>query len=152
MVKQVLTTDPILWHSFSNIGQALVIARLDENDYGETRRAVVGILFLATPHRGSRATQYPDVLANVVNLALAGTSGVTGRLRTELLAILSKDSEVLLKLATDFRNQISNIKVVSFIEQSTTPPFKIRVSDPLRLNHGAALTNENRLLTIIAES
>lgn len=69
-------------------------------------------------------------------------------MRTELLETLSKDSESLVKLAMDFRNQTSHIKIVSFIEQSTTPPLKTRVSRHERIFE-RLLTDERRLSTII---
>jgi len=86
-------------------------------------------LFLATPHQGSGSTKYPEVLAKVVNFAISGPARVSGRLRTDFFDILSKDSNTLLKIAVDFRNQLSSIKIVSFLEQSITPPLKERVSD-----------------------
>lgn len=89
---------------------------------------MIGILFLGTSHRGSEAAKYSDVLAKVINYALGGTSEFTGRLRTNLLETLHKDSESLLKLVTNFRNQTFNITIFSFVEQSATPPFKDRVS------------------------
>jgi len=109
--------------------KGLITATLDSNDYNELRQSVKGILFLATPHQGSRSTKYPETLAKVVNFAIAGPARISGRLRTELLDILSKDSDTLTKIAVDFRNQMSSIKIVSFLEQSNTPLLKERASD-----------------------
>jgi hypothetical protein len=68
------------------------------------------------------------VLANITNAALAGAARFTGQTRADLLKSLEKDSGVLKTLSTNFRNQVSNIKIISFIEQKITPPFKQRVS------------------------
>ena len=108
--------------------EALVTALIDAEDYANIRDSVIGILFLGTPHRGSSTTQLPQVLANIANATLTGTARFTGQIRTDLLKSLEKDSGVLRTLSTDFRNQASNIKIVSFIEQNTTPPYKQRVS------------------------
>jgi hypothetical protein len=108
--------------------EALVTALIDAEDYANIRDSVIGILFLSTPHRGSSTTQLPQVLANIANATLTGTARFTGNIRTDLIKSLGKDSSVLKTLSTNFRNQASNIKIVSFIEQNTTPPFKQRVS------------------------
>jgi hypothetical protein len=109
-------------------GQALVTALIDAEDYANIRESVIGILFLGTPHRGSSTTQFPQVLANITNVVLAGAARFTGQMRTDLLKSLERDSDVLKTLSTNFRNPASNIKIISFIEQKTTPPFKQRVS------------------------
>jgi ankyrin repeat domain-containing protein 50 len=106
---------------------------IDAEDYANIRDSVIGILFLGTPHRGSSTTQFPQVLANITNAALAGAAlagaaRFTGQMRVDLLKSLEKDAGVLKTLSTNFRNQASNIKIISFIEQKTTPPFKQRVS------------------------
>ncbi|EON63739.1 hypothetical protein W97_02967 [Coniosporium apollinis CBS 100218] len=117
---------PIIFicHSMGGIvvKRALILAVLDAPEYDSIRSAVTGILFLGTPHHGSGATQYPQVLANVVNVALAGSSGFVGRIRTDLIKSLEKDSKVLKSISTNFRNRASKFKIVSFVEQKTTPP------------------------------
>jgi hypothetical protein len=113
--------------------KALVTALIDAEDYANIRDSVIGILFLGTPHQGSSTTQLPQVLANIANAALTGTARFVGQIRTDLLKSLEKDSGVLKTLSTNFRNQASNIKIVSFIEQNTTPPFKQRVCIPLAI-------------------
>jgi len=109
--------------------QGLITTKLDDNDYDEIRQFVKGILFLATPHQGLGSTKYLEVLTNVINFAIAGPARINGRLRIEFVEILSKNSDALWKIAVDFRNQMSSIKIVSFLEQSTTPPLKKRASD-----------------------
>lgn len=102
---------------------------IDAEDYANIQDSVIGILFLATPHKGSSTIQYPWVLANVVNTALAPSSRFTGRMRDDLLKSLKRDSDVLENISTSFRNQAINIKIISFIEQNITLPFKERVSN-----------------------
>lgn len=85
------------------------------------------ILFLATPHRGSGEAQLPIVLSNIGNLALTGTSRFAGRFRTDLLKIVEKDSDELEEISINFRNQIGDIEIASFIETLSTPPAKSRV-------------------------
>jgi hypothetical protein len=96
-------------------------------DYGNITDSVSAILFLATPHRGSGETQLPMVLARIANVALAGTSRFIGRMRTDLIESLERDSGDLKGISTDFRNQMGDMKIASFIETSITPPAKTRV-------------------------
>jgi hypothetical protein len=105
---------------------------IDAEDYANIRDSVIGILFLGTPHRGSSTTQFPLVLANIMNVvALPGTTRFTGQMRVDLI----KNSDVLKELSTNFRYQVSNIEIISFIEQKTTPPLKQRVSISLGIAH-----------------
>ncbi|KAH0562180.1 hypothetical protein GP486_003124 [Trichoglossum hirsutum] len=109
--------------------KALITARLDAEDYGDITNSVSAILFLATPHRGSETTQLPKVLAEIANLALTGTSLFIGRNRTDLIGFLERDSEGLKRISTDFRNQMGDMKIASFIETSITPPSRTRIVD-----------------------
>ncbi|KAE8454609.1 hypothetical protein EG329_000232 [Mollisiaceae sp. DMI_Dod_QoI] len=117
-------------HSMGGIvvKQALLTANLEFKIYPNIQNRVIGILFLATPHRGSSTTRLPHVLANVANV-LNPTAGITGQIRTDLLRTLEKDSGELEIISTDFRNLASSFKIVSFIEQNATPPSKERVVD-----------------------
>jgi hypothetical protein len=92
--------------------------------------SVAGILFLATPHRGSSETQFPTVLTSIANVALSGTSRFVGNMRSDLIKALEKDSKILKEISTSFRHQARSMKIASFIEQSLTPPAKSRVCYP----------------------
>lgn len=83
-------------------------------------------MFLATPHRGSSETQYLGMLAGIANLAVnkSGVARLLGRSRSDLIKTLEKDSQILLDISTQFRNQMRNIKIASAIEQKLTPPAK----------------------------
>ncbi|TVY85021.1 Protein SERAC1 [Lachnellula suecica] len=112
------TTRPIIFVCYSMGGivvkKALVIACLDHSDYGEIHKAVKGIMFMATPHRGSGLAQFPDILAKITRLAtkISGNS-----LRTDLLRNLGSDAKVLSEISTDFRNQYNGVEIATFYEQ-----------------------------------
>ncbi|KAH8745409.1 hypothetical protein BGZ57DRAFT_862505 [Hyaloscypha finlandica] len=124
---------PIIFicHSMGGIvvKEALVLAKIEDELFENIRISVKGILFLATPHRGSGSTQFPSVLTGIANLALTGTSRFVGSMRLDLIKNLKKDSKVLEDIATNFRKQTSSLQIASFIEQDITPPLKSRIVD-----------------------
>jgi hypothetical protein len=104
----------------------MIIARLDAADYSHLHECTKGILFLSTPHRGSSTTQWPLLLSNILNVALTLPklpASYAGSFRRDLLKSLLKESEELQMISHNFRNQMLNMKIVSFVEQNTTPPF-----------------------------
>ncbi|KAN0101984.1 Ankyrin repeat-containing domain protein [Hyaloscypha variabilis] len=121
---------PIIFvcHSMGGIvvKKALIIAKIEDRRFEDILMSVKSIMFLATPHRGSSETQYPGMLASIANLAMnqSGATRLFGRSRSDLIKTLEKDSQILLDISTDFRNQMRNIKTASAIEQNLTPPAK----------------------------
>lgn len=109
------------------VKQALVVARLDANDYLFIQDSVKGILFLSTPHRGSDSVRWPLLLANVVKASLSLGSGLS--VRNDLLESLKRNSEELQGISINFRNQVKEVKIISCYEQSTTYPFGSRIVD-----------------------
>lgn len=103
---------------------------IDGSRYDDVRNSIIGILFLGTPHRGSNATSLPQIVAGIANVTLTGTSRFTGKTRSDLIAVLEKESGVLTTLSTEFRNQAGKLKIASFVEQNTTPPTNSRVRPP----------------------
>jgi hypothetical protein len=77
--------------------------------------AALGILFFGTPHRGSDKAVYGKVLADVAQT-------MTHRPSSRLVSALQTNSDVLLRLTTDFRHQLPRYQVVSFYEKR---PMKI---------------------------
>jgi hypothetical protein len=78
---------------------------------------------MGTPHRGSDAIRWPQLLANISTVGLYVSSGLTGSTRKDLLQNLEQNSETLKTISTEFRNQAKDIKIFSCIEQHTTPPL-----------------------------
>ncbi|KFY10411.1 hypothetical protein V492_05039 [Pseudogymnoascus sp. VKM F-4246] len=124
---------PIIFicHSMGGIvvKNALITAKLDDRDFGTITKSVVGIAFLATPHRGSSQAEFPALLASAVNITLTGTSRYVGSMRSDLIKSLEKDSEGLNDISTNFRNQMRDIKIASFTEQDKMPPANKLIVD-----------------------
>ncbi|KFZ03150.1 hypothetical protein V502_11189 [Pseudogymnoascus sp. VKM F-4520 (FW-2644)] len=124
---------PIIFicHSMGGIvvKNALITAKLDDEDFGNITKSVAGIAFLSTPHRGSSQAGFPALLASVANVALSGTSRYVGSMRLDLIKSLEKESESLNDISTNFRNQMGNMKIASFIELDKTPPANKLIVD-----------------------
>ncbi len=71
--------------------------------------AIVGILFLGTPHQGSSAAEYGKWLARA------------SRNDTTLLETLTKNSPTLLEVARDFEASYSNVDIICFYEERDGP-------------------------------
>ncbi len=72
-----------------------------------------GIIFLATPHRGSNKAGIADIVVNIAKVSLT-------RPKTELLEQLKQDNQALKDLSDDFRNQHSHFQIASFYELKDT--------------------------------
>ena len=75
----------------------------------------LGIIFFGTPHRGTDKAVYGKLLANVAQT-------MTHRPPARLVSALQTNSDVLMRLTSDFRFQLPQYQVVSFYEQR---PMKI---------------------------
>ncbi|EXK26983.1 hypothetical protein FOMG_16422 [Fusarium oxysporum f. sp. melonis 26406] len=109
-------------HSLGGIvfKQALVAAHENDDLYGDVLKSVRGVVFLATPHRGSNAANLASICGSIVNsFASAGLGPKT--VRTDLLKTLIYDSDTLQDLTMSARNRLGNIHVVSFYETLPLP-------------------------------
>lgn len=104
----------------------MVIAHEDDFIYGKLLRAITGVVFLGTPHRGSSVADIGTVVGKIINLCTANSS--TGIVRADLLEYLQADGKPLQDLAVSVRNRLGKVKVVSFYESSPTPPLSSLVS------------------------
>ena len=94
--------------------KAFVLAHAYNDRYPGISDAIQAVLFLATPHGGSRSANIGSLLARVATLAFQTPS-------TQLLDSLKYDSKVLYQLSVDFKAINSTLKVVSFYERRKTP-------------------------------
>ncbi|KAI9808253.1 MAG: hypothetical protein M1825_004710 [Sarcosagium campestre] len=97
-------------HSLGGIvvKQALLQAKLEPR-YQSIKDATLGIIFFGTPHRGSDKATYGKVLATVAQF-------MSHRPPPRLVAALQTNSDVLLRLTSDFRFQLPDYQVYSFFE------------------------------------
>ena len=87
--------------------QALVSAKLHEEDYPNIIRLVAGIIFLGTPHRGSNSQSKASVIASIASAVSYGE-------HSSLLRVVEKDSEMLADLLHDFTRTVTTISIPLF--------------------------------------
>ena len=94
--------------------QALVFACADPERFSCIGAATKSILFLATPHGGSKSANIGSLLSHVASLAFQNPS-------KRLLETLKYDSDILSRLSHEFRLINSSFHIVSFYERRKTP-------------------------------
>lgn len=100
--------------------QALVSAKLHEEDYPSIIRSVAGVAFLGTPHRGSNSQSKASVIASIASSVALGE-------HSNLLKVLAKDSEILADLLHDFTRTVTTIGIplFCFFEQHKSDIAKV---------------------------
>ncbi|TVY38557.1 Protein SERAC1 [Lachnellula occidentalis] len=114
---------PIIFigHSMGGIvvKKALVLARDPNEGYKQILDSVAGIMFLATPHRGSETTSFPHIFSNIFETASTSRRG----LRKYLLKSLELNSPELQGIVEGFRSVVA-FSIIYFVEKVATKPLE----------------------------
>ncbi|KAK0509728.1 hypothetical protein JMJ35_008122 [Cladonia borealis] len=106
---------PIIFiaHSLGGIvvKKALVLAHEAEVFYGNIVNSTKGVVFLGTPHGGSKLAAWGTLLSNVVNSVTFGQA-----VRKDLLKNLERDSAVLEEISRQFVQRAESLQIMSFYE------------------------------------
>ena len=112
-----------------NAFKALVYAHND-GQFSALENSTTGVIFFATPHIGSRSTNYGVVLQKLAK--------ITAEHDKPLMKKLQRDSDTLARLTLESRHQLSRYKVVSFYETQKTDlgsyPFLVERSVQISIN------------------
>ncbi|KAF3000472.1 hypothetical protein E8E14_000812 [Neopestalotiopsis sp. 37M] len=105
---------------------AVVISKLHFEDFPGIIQSLAGIVFLGTPHRGSRAQSPASIIATI-----ASTLGLGEK--SSLLTAVQQDSEMLQDLVQDFTRTVNrnSVPLFCFFEQlksDITKPLKSKKS------------------------
>ena len=106
----------------------------NDKRYGAIYRGTLGIIFLGTPHRGSKMADYGKVLSNV-----AVTFWHT--LPSKLVAALRLNSDSLKRLNQDFRHQLPKYEIISFYKMETIAFLSSLVQPDLYIHHPSVADN-----------
>jgi hypothetical protein len=125
----------------------LSIANTNVKRFGSIRAATSDILFIATPHRGSKDAAFLAKLAGAFHgsLTTTGLSRFRGGIRADLIKDLIQDKKAVNKITKDFLPLTDgSIRFYSFIEDLTMKPLNSRVSlpmTPMSISGGLLQTN-----------
>jgi len=100
--------------------EALIWAHT-EPQYAPIKACTIGVIFFATPHRGSGKADYGMVLTNVA-------TAVMNKPKSKLINALQSNSDTLMALTSEFRFQTSNYQIVTFYEMKPMSIFSSLVS------------------------
>ncbi|KAF2738595.1 hypothetical protein EJ04DRAFT_541275 [Polyplosphaeria fusca] len=111
--------------------QALLLANEPRNQFKDVLSATAAIVFLGTPHRGSKIAEAGKLVGSVANAVLRITqiANVTGSIRSDLISALRADSGNLQSLTESFHDQLDYLKIATFYERQPTPPLQKLVVD-----------------------
>ncbi|KAF9769926.1 hypothetical protein IL306_012583 [Fusarium sp. DS 682] len=103
---------------------ALVIAHERAQIYGTIADSTIGVIFLATPHRGSDLAAPAEFASMLLRASQLGT-----RTNTKLVASLRKNAEVLWDISSQFVDRASGIHIKTFYETDSLPYMSSLVVD-----------------------
>lgn len=95
--------------------QALVWAHREPR-YRTIKNYTIGVVFFGTPHQGSDKANYGKILANVA-------TGVMHKPKSRLINALKSNSEVLMRLTSEFKFDTPDMEIMTFYETKPMGPF-----------------------------
>ncbi len=87
----------------------MIIAHEQIDVYGQLLNSIRGIIFFAVPHRGAELANLVKIFSKVV-----GFFGF--RVNTKHIALLSKESDPLMEISSQFKNRARRLDIITFIE------------------------------------
>lgn len=102
----------------------------DRDQFRDIWRASKGVIFMGTPHRGSTSAGLGKTLGNIANAAILATGSYffNRGVKTALLNNLAQESTELIRIADDFTQRASALRIITFYETIITPPMSSVVS------------------------
>ncbi|CZR43810.1 uncharacterized protein FPRO_07273 [Fusarium proliferatum ET1] len=104
--------------------KALIVAHERAEIYGTIAHSTVGVVFLATPHRGSSFAAPAEFASMVLCAAQLGTGT-----NKKLVASLRKNAELLWDVSSQFVDRASGIHIKTFYETDSLPYMSSLVVD-----------------------
>ncbi|KLU86998.1 hypothetical protein MAPG_06004 [Magnaporthiopsis poae ATCC 64411] len=118
------------------VKKALIIAHERRHIYGAIADATVGVIFLATPHRGSGIAAPAELAAKILRAAQFGTGT-----NAKLVSNLRQNAEILWDISCQFVDRASTLHIRTFYE---TEPLGF-MSSLIVEKHSAVLHHPNEV-------
>ncbi|KAH6627231.1 hypothetical protein B0J18DRAFT_163893 [Chaetomium sp. MPI-SDFR-AT-0129] len=97
--------------------EMLIQATLNSEEHANIAQHIKGVVFLGTPHRGSRSASHAQLISRIINMASLGRG-----VRTELLRTLEISSGELETISRHAVQLLSKFPIVSFYERKPLGP------------------------------
>lgn len=92
----------------------MVIAHERQERYGDLLKAIKGVLFMATPHRGADVAYWSTLFGKLVNIPLIGS------MRLNLLEDLKTKSRTLGDICSQFVERGKGLHIFTYFERVKT--------------------------------
>lgn len=110
------TMRPLIFicHSLGGVvfKELLIQGSLDSHKFAHMVKCISGVVFMGTPHRGSRVVSPASILSKIINLATLGTG-----IRSDLLQLLQPSSAELETISRHATFLLKELSIISFYEQ-----------------------------------
>ncbi len=102
----------------------MILAYEEEDRFSQVWLWSKGVIFMGTPHQGSKFANMGKTLGEIANVALymTGSNSITGGVKTSLLRDISLNSSTLRGITRSFRQRSSALRISTFYETEITPP------------------------------
>ncbi|KAL0935808.1 ankyrin repeat protein [Colletotrichum truncatum] len=123
------TTRPLIFicHSLGGVVFKSLLVHLSANKNNPSAKAMAdsisGVVFLGTPHRGSRLASPASILARIVNVATVGFG-----VRSSFLKLLQVSSSELESISLNATYLLADLDVISFYEQKALGPSLVSLA------------------------
>jgi hypothetical protein len=92
----------------------MVVAHERGDRYGDILKAIKGILFMGTPHRGADIAYWGEILGKLANIPLIGS------MKINLLDDLQPKSKTLGEICSQFVERGKQIQIFTYFERIKT--------------------------------
>lgn len=108
--------------------EMLIQATLNAEEHAHIAQHIKGVVFLGTPHRGSRSASHAQLISRIINMASLGRG-----VRTELLRTLEISSGELETISRHAVQLLSKFPIVSFYERKPLGPSLVGLTTVLAM-------------------
>lgn len=95
----------------SNIRQVMILAKQNDDRYGELLEKISGCVFFGVPHRGANIAYWANIPAQIITSLSLGFVG-----NVQFLESLRRDSDVWRSISNEFIQRAKRLHIRTFYE------------------------------------